>query len=87
MDAGWYKGFDLLATIDGFDIEAICRHAEEKGVGVILWAVGNLLVEQAEEVCAHYAALGVKGFKVDYFDAHDQTTVRDVYRIAEVCAK
>lgn len=87
VDAGWYKGFDLLATIDGFDIEAICRHAEEKGVGVILWAVGNLLVEQAEEACAHYAALGVKGFKVDYFDAHDQTTVRDVYRIAEVCAK
>ena len=74
IDAGWNEGHDLLKT-------------EQKGVGVILWAVGNLLVERAEEVCAHYAALGVKGFKVDYFDAHDQTTVRDIYTIAEVCAR
>ncbi len=87
IDAGWNKGFDLMAPIEGFDIEAICHHAEQKGVGVILWAVGNLLVEQAEVVCPHYAALGVKGFKVDYFDAQDQTTVRDIYRIAEVCAR
>ena len=87
IDAGWNEGFDLMAPIEGFDIEAICRHAEQKGVGVLLWAVGNLLVEQAEVVCPHYAALGVKGFKVDYFDAQDQTTVRDIYRIAEVCAR
>lgn len=87
IDAGWYEGFDLLKTIDGFDIEEITHYAEQKGVGVILWAVGTLLEERAEEVCAHYAALGVKGFKVDYFDAHDQTTVRDIYKLAEVCAR
>lgn len=87
VDAGWNNGFDLMSPIDGFDIKAICDHAKQKGVGVILWAVGNLLVEQAEVVCPHYAALGVKGFKVDYFDAQDQTTVRDIYRIAEVCAR
>ena len=87
IDAGWNEGHDLLKTIEGFDIVEICNYAEQKGVGVILWAVGNLLVERVEEVCAHYAALGVKGFKVDYFDAHDQTTVRDIYTIAEVCAR
>ena len=87
IDAGWNEGHDLLKTIEDFDIVEITRYAEQKGVGVILWAVGNLLVERAEEVCAHYAALGVKGFKVDYFDAHDQTTVRDIYTIAEVCAR
>lgn len=89
IDDGWYNYADknLLHPVPDVDIAGLCRYGAERGVRILLWAVGNTLLEQAEEVCAHYAALGVAGFKVDFFDAQDQAIVEDVYRLAEVTAR
>lgn len=87
IDAGWNKGFDLMSPIDEVDVEELCRYADKQGVGIILWAVGALLDEQGEQVCPHYAAMGVKGFKVDYFESQEQLTVEQTYRLADVCAR
>ena len=38
LDEGWSARNDLLTLADGVDVPAICRHAGEKGVGVMLWA-------------------------------------------------
>ena len=40
-----------------------------------------------EEVCRHYSALGVKGFKVDFMDRDDQQIAEFLYRGAATAAK
>lgn len=89
IDDGWYRrGKDtFFEPVGDIDIEALCRYGERKGVRIILWAVGNALLSEAESMCSRYAAMGVAGFKVDFFDAQDQLLVRDIYALAEVTAR
>ena len=65
----------------------MAEYARNKGVGLILWAVMNVLDEQLEKACRYYAGMGIKGFKVDFLDRDDQKAVEMVYRIAETTAK
>lgn len=89
IDDGWYSydTNDLLVSIPEMDIPEIVAYAKSKGVAIMLWAVGNTFESQIEEVCAHYSQMGVKGFKVDFFDRQDQEFVESVYHMAEVTAK
>lgn len=89
IDDGWYRraADTAFEPVGGLDIPALCRYAEQKGVRILLWAVGNALLQEAESVCARYAAMGVAGFKVDFFDAQDQYLVRDIYALSAVTAR
>lgn len=89
IDDGWYSYEDrnLLHPVSDVDVAELCRYGAERGVRILLWSVGNTLLAQAEEACSRYAALGVAGFKVDFFDAQDQMIVEDIYRLAEVTAR
>ncbi len=88
LDEGWSdpKGGDVMTAIPAIDLTELVRYADERGVGLILWAVANVLDAKLEEACAHYAALGIKGFKVDFIDRDDQLAVERVYRLAEAAA-
>ncbi len=89
LDEGWYdsaKG-DIMHPIPDVDLKRIVAHAEKKHVGIILWAVFNVVDEHLEEACAHYAKMGVKGFKVDFMDRNDQTAFEMVERLADCCAR
>ena len=89
IDDGWYsyEENDLLHPIPGMDLEEIVAYAESKGVGILLWAVGDSFEKQIEAVCSKYSAMGVKGFKVDFFDRQDQELVQSIYHMAEVSAR
>lgn len=89
LDEGWYnpKSGDMLTVIPELDLEELIAYGKQKNVDIILWTVFNVLDSQLEEACAKYAAMGVKGFKVDFLDRDDQTAVEMVYRIAEATAK
>ena len=89
IDEGWSKIDDVTAVREGLnlDLEEIISYASSKNVGVFLWAVANVLDNKLEEACAKYSAMGVKGFKVDFFDRDDQLTVEMVYRICSAAAK
>lgn len=89
LDEGWYnpKVGDMLTVIPELDLEELIAYGRERKVDLILWTVFNVLDEQLEEACRKYAAMGIKGFKVDFLDRDDQTAVEMVYRIAEACAK
>ncbi len=89
MDEGWaVKGHnDLFDIVPDIDMDAILDHAARKGVGIILWAGFRPMAENLEEVASRYAAKGVKGFKIDFLNRDDQAMVREMYRIAEVCAR
>lgn len=89
LDEGWYdpKSGDMLTVIPELDLPELIAYGKSKGVELVLWTVFNVLDDQLEEACAKYAAMGVKGFKVDFLDRDDQTAVEMVYRIADATAR
>ena len=89
LDEGWYdsKKADLMNPVGEVDLTQLIAYGRERGVGIILWTVFNVLDEHLEEACRKYADMGVKGFKVDFLDRNDQTASEMIYRIAEVAAR
>ena len=86
LDGGW-SGASLMEPRPGLDIAELVRYAEERGVGVILWAYWASAETQAAEAFPYYAKMGVKGFKVDFFDADDQRIVKGMYELAALAAE
>lgn len=89
LDEGWSlpaKG-DVMSSIAEIDIKELAQYAAEKKVGLILWVVGKVLDDKLEEACKYYSSLGIKGFKVDFFDRDDQPVNERVARIAKKCAE
>ena len=88
LDEGWAvnKKADLFQVVPAIDLPELVRYADAKGVGLMLWVVGNVLDAKLEEACSYYAGLGIRGFKVDFIDRDDQKAVELVYRLARVAA-
>ena len=89
LDEGWAvnKKADLMQVVPAIDLEMLIRHADERGVGIILWAGYWAFHRDMERVVEHYAKMGVKGFKIDFLDRDDQDMVRFTREAAEVCAR
>ena len=89
LDEGWYnpQSGDMLTVIPDLNLPALVNYGKQKNVGIILWTVFNVLDAQLDEACKKYAAMGIKGFKVDFLDRYDQEGVDMIYRIAERCAQ
>lgn len=89
IDDGWYSFYekDLLKPRADLNLPALCAYAREKGVKIILWAVGQTLLNDVDKVCEHYAEMGVAGFKVDFFEAQDQDVIKELYALAEATAR
>ena len=91
IDEGWSDPEDLLIFSDKMDMAGIINYAKQNGVGVILWSSWRNLIqrghEKMEEIMKHYGDMGVKGFKVDFFDRDDLKAINSVYEVAECAAK
>ena len=89
LDEGWAVNLkaDLMQVVDSLDLKELVDYAAKKNVGVILWAGYYAFERDMENICRHYAEMGVKGFKVDFMDRDDQEMVDFNYRAAEMCAK
>lgn len=89
LDEGWYepKSGDMLTVIPDINLPELVRYGKQKNVDIILWTVFNVLDKQLNEACEKYAAMGIKGFKVDFLDRYDQEATEMIYRIAEKCAQ
>lgn len=89
LDEGWYvpQSGDMMTPIKDLDIPALIKYASERNVKLILWCVFNVLDDRLEEICRHYSAMGIAGFKVDFLDRDDQEGIEMTYRIAEMAAK
>ena len=74
-------------SISDIDLKELVDYAADRNVGIILWAGYYAFERDMENVCRHYAAMGVKGFKVDFMDRDDQAMVDFHYRGAEIAAK
>ena len=87
LDWKWSARFDLNEVNPDVDLKEIIDYGKSKGVGVILWAAWRTIYDQMEQVIPKYAAMGVKGWKIDFIDRDDQLAVRSTYEIAALAAK
>jgi alpha-glucosidase len=89
IDEGWYnsKLGELMKPIPDIDLPELVKYGHERGIGIVLWTVYNVLDEYLEVACRKYSEMGIKGFKVDFLNRDDQTAVEMIYRIADTCAK
>jgi len=75
------------------DLKCLIAHGRERNVGIILWSSWRNLISNdplggmklTDAVMKHYADMGIKGFKVDFFDRDDQQAIASAYQLAE-CA-
>jgi alpha-glucosidase len=76
LDEGWYKiGTTILESIPEIDVPELCRYAESKNVGIILWVVWKTFYDKIDDAVALYEKWGVKGVKVDFMQRDDQPIV------------
>src|SRR3954451_3872028 len=86
MDEGWSNDLDLMQVKPDLDLQGIIDYGKQKNVGVILWATWYAVSHQMDTAFPHYAQMGVKGFKIDFFDRDDQKVVASTYEIAKKAA-
>lgn len=87
-DEGWSKNAkDMSALNPDFDLKELLNYARAKNVGIILWASYLGISKNLDYYLEYYASLGVKGFKIDFFDRDDQLMVNTCYEIAEKAAR
>ena len=94
LDEGWqrqnrdpdddsiYKGY--------YDwTEELIDYANEKGVGLIVWANSADLdtPEEQEERITEWAQMGFKGVKPDFFDSQSQDTILQIENLMKVTAE
>lgn len=87
LDEGWSDQFDLLLQKPGVDVPALVEYGKKKGVKLILWAVWHPLQRQLHEALDLFAAWGVAGLKVDFFDRDDQLVINFYEELAREAAK
>lgn len=89
LDEGWAVNLeaDLMQVIPEIDLEELAAYAEERNVGLVLWAGYWAFNRDMEAVCRHYSEMGIKGFKIDFMDRDDQMMVDFHRKAAEVAAK
>lgn len=85
IDEGW-SDEDLMDITPALDLPELLQYAADHGIGIILWARWRDLKDDMHTVMPHYAAMGVKGFKVDFFDRDDQQVVASIQQLAQTAA-
>ncbi|MGN0225045.1 MAG: glycoside hydrolase family 97 protein [Prevotella sp.] len=86
IDEGWSDSESLMKLSDKIDLSTLVGYAESKDVGIILWSSWRNMIKDMESTMEHYSRMGIKGFKVDFFDRDDQEAVNSVYAIAKCAA-
>lgn len=87
VDEGWYRNGDILHPIPEMDIPRLCSYAREKGVGLLLWINTNVLGLEPDKVFEQYAAMGVAGFKIDFFDNQEAAMIGRIAMYAQKAAQ
>ncbi|MDR0543472.1 MAG: glycoside hydrolase family 97 protein [Dysgonamonadaceae bacterium] len=86
VDAGWSWG-SLMQVNSNINLEELIDYGNKKNVGLILWAGWASADKEKETAFPHYAKMGIKGFKVDFFDNDDQAMMKSVYDISRIAAE
>ena len=86
IDEGWSSPENLLDVNPEIDFEALIAYGNQKNVGIILWSSWRNAIKDTDNTFKHYSKLGIKGFKIDFFDRDDQPVIRSKYELAQKAA-
>ncbi len=88
VDAGWSKDNTMLTGANSnMDLEKIISYGNGKNVGVILWGFGFRFADKAETLAKKYSEMGIKGFKLDFWERTDQQALQAIEKVAKTAAK
>jgi alpha-glucosidase len=89
LDEGWSvnRQADLYQVVPEIDLKELAAYANDRKVGLILWAGYYAFNKDIEGICKHYSEMGIKGFKVDFMDRDDQLIVKFHADAARIAAK
>lgn len=86
LDEGWSEENNMLKISPQINLEEIVSYGKQKNVGIILWTSWYAINQVLDDAFSKYAAMGVKGFKIDFLDRDDQKMVNAVHYIAKKAA-
>ncbi|MDD4032991.1 MAG: glycoside hydrolase family 97 protein [Bacteroidales bacterium] len=86
LDGGWSRNA-LMSSVPAINLEELVAYGKQKNVDLILWSSWADADKMADVAFPKYAAMGIKGFKVDFLDSDDQRMMRSAYRIAQKAAE
>lgn len=87
LDEGWYKLGNVLEQVPEINVAELCKYAESKHVGVILWVIWKSYWDKMDEAVDQYQKWGAKGVKVDFMQRDDQKVVNFYLEAAEKAAE
>jgi alpha-glucosidase len=87
LDEGWYPLGNIFVSVPEINVPELCKYAESKHVGVILWVVWKTFWDKIDEAIALYEKWGVKGVKVDFMQRDDQKIVNFYLEAAKKTAE
>jgi alpha-glucosidase len=87
LDEGWYPLGNVFVSVPEINVPELCKYAESKHVGVILWVVWKTFWDKIDEAIALYEKWGVKGVKVDFMQRDDQKIVNFYLEAAKKTAE
>ena len=87
LDEGWSVGTDLSHISPDINLQEIVDYGKKNNVDVVLWATWYTIANQMDKVFPLYSKMGIKGFKIDFFDRDDQLLVASTYAIAKKAAE
>jgi alpha-glucosidase len=87
LDGGWNVRGDLTKARPEINLEELISYGNQKGVGLIVWASWQDVMNQKTRAFPFYSKAGIKGMKIDFVDRDDQLAVASTYEIAELAAE
>ena len=76
-----------VKTYPGFDLNAICDYARQKGIDMRAWVHWHPLSKDIENTFKKFHDMGIKGLMVDYMDRDDQEMVDFEKQVLEAAMK
>jgi alpha-glucosidase len=87
IDVGFSATSDIMLVNKDLRIAELVKYADDKNVGIIVWAGWLAIKDQMDAACAKYSSMGIKGMKIDFMNRDDQEVVNFYFRMAEIAAK
>ena len=86
LDDGWYDRMagDAFAVVPEINLPELISYADAKGVSLMLWVGYYVFQKDMERIISEYAAMGIKGFKLDAIGRDDQLMNEFYVRAAQI---
>ena len=86
LDDGWYDRMEgsAFAVVPEINLPELIAYAGARGVGLMLWVGYYVFQKDMERIIREYAAMGIKGFKLDAIGRDDQLMNEFYYKAARL---